>query len=278
MTSSDPVNPRSRSSGLQRAAGSRRSRGPTCVFMIVVTLRAYSRIRGLTSLGQRDVQLRAPPPGSARARRRSCTGLRNDHSSETAIASTPSVTSSRTARRTPSSSSGTIDGALVVDALVDLDDRGCAAPAARACGAGHVLDLVGAQPGVAALQVHDADRVGVPAGGQEPDLGHVAGDQRVRAWTWCRARCSRCRRAARATLSPRSPASSSIALRKPCAKSGGVDGVLAAASRSCWSAANASVNVPPVSMPMTYGMDVPPVASVRFMDSVRMTLTALSSV
>jgi hypothetical protein len=49
MTSSEPVKPRARSES-SKGARYARSRGPTWVFMIVVTLRAYSRMRGLTSL------------------------------------------------------------------------------------------------------------------------------------------------------------------------------------------------------------------------------------
>jgi hypothetical protein len=43
----------------------------------------------------------------------------------------------------------------------------------------HVLELVRRAPEVAALDIHDEDRVAVPLRGQEADVGHLAGHQCV---------------------------------------------------------------------------------------------------
>jgi len=65
-------------------------------------------------------------------------------------------------------------------------------------------------------------------------------------WQMCEVSRSRA-----AVSRPAAAASSSTALSTPCSKSGGVDGDLAECTRPCSSVANASVNVPPTSMPIT---------------------------
>ena len=70
--------------------------------MIVVALRANSRIRGLTS-DDKDTNTSGSASCTSSRMRRSCAGLRNDHSSETAMAATPS--SSRDAIAAAASSS-----------------------------------------------------------------------------------------------------------------------------------------------------------------------------
>jgi hypothetical protein len=79
--------------------------------MIVVALRAYSRMRGLTSL---ESATYVPGASSAMSSRTRCSwaGARKLHSRDTAMASAPASTSSRIARRVPSSSSGTISAPL----------------------------------------------------------------------------------------------------------------------------------------------------------------------
>jgi len=69
--------------------------------------------------------------------------------------------------------------ALVVHPFVDLPDPPARHQRGRLAGAGHVLDLVGAEAGVAALDVHDRDGVGVPLGGDQADAGHLPGEQGV---------------------------------------------------------------------------------------------------
>lgn len=74
--------------------------------MMVVALRENSRIRGLTSLDSATNMVGSISWTSSRTRR-SWTGFRNDHSSETAIAATPWSTSWRMESRAESSSSAT---------------------------------------------------------------------------------------------------------------------------------------------------------------------------
>ena len=75
--------------------------------MIVVALRANSRIRGLISLDSATNTSGSCSATSSRSRR-SCAGLRKDHSRETAIARIPSSSSDRIAARAWSSSSATM--------------------------------------------------------------------------------------------------------------------------------------------------------------------------
>ena len=71
------------------------------------------------------------------------------------------------------------DGAVAVDALGDLQRVPLGQQAVVLGLAQHVLQLVRRAPQVAALDVHDEDRVAVALGGEEPDRRDVAGDQRV---------------------------------------------------------------------------------------------------
>ena len=71
------------------------------------------------------------------------------------------------------------DAALVVDALVDLANEALGDERRRLVGAHHRLNVLGIEPGVAARQIHDGERIAVAAGGEKADLGDVAGDERV---------------------------------------------------------------------------------------------------
>jgi hypothetical protein len=71
------------------------------------------------------------------------------------------------------------DLAGVVDALVDLAHARLGDQRRRLARASEVLDVLRPKPGVAALEVHDHQRVGVAARGEEADARDVAGDQRV---------------------------------------------------------------------------------------------------
>ncbi len=146
--------------------------------MIVVALRANSRIRGLTSL---DKATNTSGSCSAISSRSRCSwaGLRNDHSSDTAMARTPSSSRARMACAGLVLVEGDDDGAVPVDALGDLQGVPLGQQAVVLGLAEHVLQLVRGAPEIAALHVHDEDRVAVTLGGEEADRRHVAGDQGV---------------------------------------------------------------------------------------------------
>ena len=70
-------------------------------------------------------------------------------------------------------------GAVAVDALGDLQRVPLGQQVVALVLLQDVLQLVGGAAEVAALDVHDEDRVAVALGGEEPDRRHVAHDQRV---------------------------------------------------------------------------------------------------
>jgi len=63
-----------------------------------------------------------------------------------------------------------------VDALGDLQREFLGEQRMRLVLAHHVLQLIGRAPQVATFDIHDEDRVAMPDGGEEADLGDVAGD------------------------------------------------------------------------------------------------------
>ena len=145
---------------------------------MVVALRENSRMRGLTSQDSATNTSGSCSAISSRSRR-SCTGLRKDHSSDTAIARIPSSSSDRIAARASSSSSATTMVPSRSIALGDLQGVPLGQQAVVLGLPEDVLQLVRRAPEVAALDVHDEDRVAVALGGEEPDRRHVAHHQRV---------------------------------------------------------------------------------------------------
>ena len=141
--------------------------------MMVVELRANSRMRGLTSLESATYTSGSISCTSSRMRR-SCTGLRNDHSSDTAIARTPSASSVADPLARAVLVERDDDLAVAVEPLDDLEGVALGEQVVVLVLLEHVLELVRRAPEVAALDVHDEDRVAVPLRGQEADVGHLA--------------------------------------------------------------------------------------------------------